>query len=561
MFLNVASLGRMCILLSLTVGVVPAVRARNDCPARADFDQIVGAVAQRFYDKTFNGIDWPSRVAHYRQRVPCAGSAQTVAVLANDLLGELHASHTAVYTRTDLDYWGLNSLFSQHDTDYPLWFSGIWPRHQGGKWYARYVVEGSPAVAAGVRQGDELLSLNGQPFSPTGFTGNPDSLAVSSDGQVSRMLSLTARSESIMQAFITAADASTRINRIGARRIGYFHLWGAREALLQRLKNALGQFQSERIDALVVDLRGGYGGTSLEYLKPIQESPYLMSIPRYFVIDDSVRSGKEMIAATAARDHLAELVGSRSAGAFLGAVPARIDGERYFVLIAAFDGDIPGLPRIEGHGVTPTIRAEPCLLHCRGLDPQWERIAQLIAADSSAVAAAGPVDSRCAYDHKAMLALDPDSFDQALVGGGWRALAQRRCYADAADLIRDYREAHNLEAMILYWHEGQARAMGGQTAQAIELFHRARANASVPWGHYVDATLAFLQRDRRALLVARAALAALPPPRNFHPTDIHGKPLSVRWPPNLNVVDALLQCFDRSYEDAYMSCTAVPGSH
>jgi C-terminal processing protease CtpA/Prc len=183
-----------------------------------------------------------------------------------------------------------------------------------------------------------------------------------------------------MQAFIRASQASVAIRKVGDLHVGYFHLWGARAPILQSLKDALALFESQKVNALVLDLRGGYGGTSLDYLQPIWRSVYLMSVPRYFLIDENVRSGKEMLAAIAARDHLAELVGSRTAGAFLGAVPVRIDGGRYFVVVAAFGGNLPDLPRVEGRGVTPTIRVEPCRIHCRGRDPQWEKVVGLIRA-------------------------------------------------------------------------------------------------------------------------------------------------------------------------------------
>ncbi len=445
-------------------------QADADCAAQADFDRIVGAVAARFYDKTFGGLDWPARVAYYRGQVRCASTEQEVAAVANGLLAELHASHTAVFTKSDLDYWGFNSVYSANDTDYAFWFSGIWARQQGPKWYAAYVLEGSPAVAAGVVAGDELILLNGAAFSPAAFGAGANSLVISSDGKVRRTLSLTPRLENVMQAFIAAADASTRINRMGDRRIGYFHLWGARAPLLKLLQSAMRRFESERVDAVVLDLRGGYGGTSGDYLQPLRQSAYLMSIPRFFLIDDSVRSGKELLAATAARDHLAVLVGSRTAGAFLGGVPARIDGDRYFVVIAAFGGSIPDLPPIEGHGVAPTIEVDPCHTYCGGRDPLWERVAQQIAARSSVGTPAEPANARCSFDRESMLALDLSSFDQALPNGGWRSLDTRECWGEAADLIRDYREAHNLDLMILHWHEGQMRAMDGESEQAIEWF-------------------------------------------------------------------------------------------
>jgi len=81
----------------------------------------------------------------------------------------------------------------------------------------------------------------------------------------------------------------------------------------------------------------------------------------------------------------------------------------------------------------------------------------------------------CTYDRAAMMSLSQQAFDQNM-SGGWRELSMRGCEAEAADLIRDWREANKPErnASILYWHEGQLRADLGQSAAAIALFERSR---------------------------------------------------------------------------------------
>jgi hypothetical protein len=127
---------------------------------------------------------------------------------------------------------------------------------------------------------------------------------------------------------------------------------------------------------------------------------------------------------------------------------------------------------------------------------------------------------RCAYDADKMMSLSLRDFDQDM-NGGWRSLAHTPgCRKAAAGLIRRYRKKHD-STSILYWHEGQLRAQIGQTARAIRLFDLSRKPAGsdpIGWNHYVDATIAFLKRDRPALLKARSRLAALPKPNDFNPT-------------------------------------------
>jgi hypothetical protein len=166
----------------------------------------------------------------------------------------------------------------------------------------------------------------------------------------------------------------------------------------------------------------------------------------------------------------------------------------------------------------------------------------------------------CAYDRAEMLALDKNAFDQDFEGG-WRSVAhQDGCEIEAADLIRDYIVEHDIQATIFFFHQAQLRAMAGQTEQALELFQQTRKPASETdrfgWNHYVDATIAFLNKDQEALLAAKAALEATRKPDDFNPVDVNGNPVvHVNWPPNLNVVDGFIDCFERDYDWAYSNCS------
>jgi hypothetical protein len=181
----------------------------------------------------------------------------------------------------------------------------------------------------------------------------------------------------------------------------------------------------------------------------------------------------------------------------------------------------------------------------------------LIAAQAASAAPHAP--TRCDYDRDAMLALDQRAFDQDF-SGGWRALANAGCEAEAADLIRDWREAHRSDDFILFWHEGQLRADIGQTRQAIALFEKSRKpaaeDAQFGWNLYFDGSVAFLRRDRAELDVARDRLAVLPMPDDLKMVGPDGKPVQVAWPMNLNVLDAFQRCWGKTYKQAY-AC-AVP---
>lgn len=176
------------------------------------------------------------------------------------------------------------------------------------------------------------------------------------------------------------------------------------------------------------------------------------------------------------------------------------------------------------------------------------------------------VDAKnCAYDRAHLLSLDENQFDQD-TSGGWRTLSSRPgCALVAADLLHDYREAHHKDSGLLYWHEAQVRAFAGQYREAIGLMEHSYKPAEADhagWNAYVDATIAFLRKDRMALEQARLRLAAVPPPAAG--ADIppvidgymevkfaDGTTRKVHWPPNIDIVEGFQECFDKPYVDAY----------
>ena len=166
------------------VGVSGAARA---CERLQEFDEITATISKEFYDHTFRGLDWPARVraANYRGQVSCDSDERSLAAHINGLLSELHASHTGLYTAHDLEYWALESIFSRSLDKYPVAYSGFWPERHAGRWHAKYVLEGSRPADAGVRAGDQLVSVGGRAFEPLGIPADEIStLVISSDRQL-----------------------------------------------------------------------------------------------------------------------------------------------------------------------------------------------------------------------------------------------------------------------------------------------------------------------------------------------------------------------------------------
>lgn len=358
----------------------PIHRAPGECAALVQFDAIAATVTLNFYDRTFRGLPWPQRVKQARQRIRCTDDPDQIATVANSLFAELKASHTGVYTADDLNYWALESIFSHSIDDYPVAYSGIWPVRVDGKWFARYVLQGSPAQKAGVRPGDELISINGKRYRPLGVrAGAMATLVVSEDGTTRRTIRLRPKYQSMQQFFLDATRESERVEQVQGHAVGYLHLWaGTNRLFLAVLNDALTKFEQRRVSALILDLRGGYGGAGPPYLAKLRHDPYFSHVYKVVLIDHGTRSGKELVAALIKREHLATLVGSRTAGAFLGASPVRLFHNRYLVEVAVGHYIPPGIGEIEGVGVRPDVAVLPCIRFCRGRDPQLAAALQLV---------------------------------------------------------------------------------------------------------------------------------------------------------------------------------------
>ena len=169
------------------------------------------------------------------------------------------------------------------------------------------------------------------------------------------------------------------------------------------------------------------------------------------------------------------------------------------------------------------------------------------------------IDEHCVPDKFDIFQLDPHTFDQDRENG-WRKIAHTKgCELSAAALINEYRTVIMAEQLSsLTWHEAQLRASAGETEQAIYLFKQTHIHKDNHLTNtlYRDATLAFLQRDKEALVTMRNALAEITEPEYFAKAiERHRKQYPdyppPKWPPNLDVVDGFIACFDKPYKDAY----------
>jgi len=151
-------------------------------------------------------------------------------------------------------------------------------------------------------------------------------------------------------------------------------------------------------------------------------------------------------------------------------------------------------------------------------------------------------------EEQALIAKTYSEFDQSM-GKGWRAYADRGCYALCSKILDRYVTEHRATMLdwqisVVTWHAGQMYAYDG-VYDLARLRFRATINPNEPkdtpilWNDYVNATLAFLDKDMDKLVFHRNRIAEGP--------EFNGSKA------NLAVVDGLIRCFDKPYAVAYGS--------
>jgi carboxyl-terminal processing protease len=379
---------------------------------QAAFDEAWEIVRDRFYDPRLHGLDWQTMRARYRPQAASARSREEMAVVVNAMLAQLGASHTHYYTPEDPAYYqladifsdavrrrGLQRVFPTGEVSYP----GIGAFTQAddqGRTFVTGVVEGAPAHQARLLLGDEILSADDRPFRPVdsfrGKVGASVSLSIRRTPAGEPMAISVAPTDIHPNAmFLRGLEASAHIVAAGDNaRIGYVHVWSyAGRRYQSALEELIAEGPLRDADALVWDLRDGWGGAEPQYLDLFNPRAPTMQVtgrngetdmvdvkwrkPVAMLINAGTRSGKEVLAFGFKKYRLGELIGVRTEGAVLAAT-AFLIGDGGLLLLAVDDVLVDG-ERLEGVGVTPTIEVAFDPRYAAGRDPQLERAGQILS--------------------------------------------------------------------------------------------------------------------------------------------------------------------------------------
>lgn len=313
-------------------------------------------------------------------------------------LSTLQDKHTMRFTKDQSAYYELIDIFSYAvsdkqrgrlfpDANTPNYYGiGLTAKQINGRYFISKLYDGLPAAAAGLKTGDELISLTGA-SSLKYPTFSPEQKLTEIKIRRHQMESAVTVKVPVMriypqQMFLQASLNSIKILEQDGRQIGYIRLWsGSNGEVFKSLKTHLTSGKLKDVAGLIVDLRSRWGGanpedanlfvSNLASMKlSLRDGTVINHPPAYkkpvvAIIDHDTRSGMEIFAYNLKKNGI-PLIGQPTAGA-LSAATGYLLPDNSFLMLAIGTVFLDG-QNLDGIGVQPDIMVETYLPYANGFD-------------------------------------------------------------------------------------------------------------------------------------------------------------------------------------------------
>lgn len=121
------------------------------------FNNVISVLDRWYHDKTFLADVLPGLAAGLRERAHTAPTPADERAVINELLAQMRTSHLALISVEAYRLIGAE-LFGKPTPSF-----GMQLTLRDGRHHATWIYEGGPASLAGVKRGDEVLSIDGLP--------------------------------------------------------------------------------------------------------------------------------------------------------------------------------------------------------------------------------------------------------------------------------------------------------------------------------------------------------------------------------------------------------------
>jgi carboxyl-terminal processing protease len=400
----------LSLLLSIAPLLAPAlVRGEDLGPTSGErlLDEAVEITRRNWYDReNRDRLDWKGLKERYRADAARAETPLEAHHVVNRLLGELKTSHLAlmegsVYTRE------LDSEFKGK----PTLRAGLELVALSDGYFVGSVLEASPAEKAGLKVGDQVLTVNGTKTGDStllqdgghdpGLTLPPSFVLNMVESQTPEPLTLEIRRSAqgklekitFQPAPISMLDAtrsSVRVIEKDGKKLGVVHLWHFMSPDMGAVLKAAIKGPFAKLDGIVLDVRGRGGRSDViwQVMGNFQGENATWKKPVVVLQDHGSRSAKEIFVWAWKKRKIGPTVGETTLGAVIGCGFKKLfDGS---VLMYPMQ-DVRGMTKgenLEGHGVTPDVSVEQGKLEFRdGRDAILDRGVSVLLGEIKARAA------------------------------------------------------------------------------------------------------------------------------------------------------------------------------
>ncbi len=316
-------------------------------------------------------------LARFKPLAESAKDRQEFDRVMDQMTREFGDSHFEFYTKDEQGYYALDGFRGTSADKMP--HIGAWFKKAEEGYEVQMVLEGMSAEKAGLRKGDIVIAINEEPFTPISslrpLIGSQATIKFKRN-QTLLTAQVEVKEQHAFEMFLEATKNSAKIIEHNGKRIGYVHLWTmATINFRQTLKTLLDETFKD-VDALILDLRDGFGGRPEGFLPLFGVQDYQVSYqnrrlswrardtknetpqtgfkaPLAVIINGGTRSAKEVFAFAMKETKRGTLVGLRTSGHVLGTSPLRIADWAYLE-IPMVNVTVSNKP-LEGVGVEPDI--------------------------------------------------------------------------------------------------------------------------------------------------------------------------------------------------------------
>lgn len=240
------------------------------------FDESWRVMKYRFYDENMHGKDWNAIKAKYAPLLKYVGANEDVYDLANEMIGELNASHTGV-SGPDSD---------PQAGEYQTRYLGVELAPENGRYRITHVYEDGPADKEwlDISVGDYVLAIDGTSIAAGDnywpLLNSPLNeyvqVTVADDAAGAGKRDLRIRAVNSLQTL--KYDAWVARNRAFVDKatngeIAYVHIQAMNQPSLEKFRNEINQFWNKK--GIIVDIRyNGGGNTDQEIIDILERRPY-----------------------------------------------------------------------------------------------------------------------------------------------------------------------------------------------------------------------------------------------------------------------------------------------